>query len=328
MLILNIIGWSLAVIGIFFTIYFGVLMWKYPKRIKFYVLDAVRMTDPLVDKTKNIKLEYDGKKITNTISYIKMLLCNVGNADIELGEQPSDESLSIRLPKGYKWLKFDLIENSDKLRINLTKDNNDESLLHVNGGVFKREELFTLEALVEGELTKQQVSDNKLTIEQRFCNAEKTKTETMYDLNQIKETRFFLWISAIVWILLLTGTFFMAYTSASNTPVRFLEKNVDNDTHTAFAAYVCENDSIAVVEDTDMVWPWTKNRYSLNEFCDKYEVSTYISKESKAMAIVMIFVSVLFVFFIALTIWGALTIRVKKKVSNFYTKLLQSRQKE
>ena len=71
--VIGIIG---IIVGLASVVLAAVFEWrrkKYPKRMSFYILDAVRLTSAIVDELKNVTLVYDDKPITKTVSYLKTL---------------------------------------------------------------------------------------------------------------------------------------------------------------------------------------------------------------------------------------------------------------
>ena len=296
-----IIGCLISAIGIIITIVIENHRNKYPKRMRFYILDAVRLTNPMVDKLEDIKLEYNGQPITNNVSYIKGLFFNEGNEDIVLKESETEEGLTIELPDGYRWLSVNYKEHSNRLKVEFDIDKDNASILHISSSVFKRTEIFSFDAFVEGEIEKRQDIQNIIKLSHRFYNIAPIKTETMYDIVQEK--------------------IFFSYVLSTNAPARFHEKGVTSDSIVAYAAYVCPGDSIAIVEDVNILWPWNKNRFSIEEFNDKFEVTTYISRDSKIMRGITYVFIVMLVMMLILLVWIAIMEKKRKEVRRIYTKL-------
>ena len=89
------------IVGLASVVLAAVFEWRrkrYPKRMSFYILDAVRLTSPIVDELKNVTLVYDDKPITKTVSYLKTLFANSGTKDIDLQLIQKEDALSIKLP--------------------------------------------------------------------------------------------------------------------------------------------------------------------------------------------------------------------------------------
>lgn len=316
-----IIGCLISIIGIIITLVIEKHRNKYPKRMKFYILDAVRLTNPMVDKLEDIKLEYNGQRITNKVSYIKGLFYNEGDEDIILKENETEEGLTIELPSGYKWLSVNYKEHSDRLKVEFDIDKDNTSILHISSRVFKRAEIFSFDAFVEGEIEKRQKIKDKIKISHRFFNTAPIETETMYDIVHENESKKFVNISTSISIISLILMIFSSYILSTNAPARFKEKGVAGDSIVAYTAYVCPGDSIAIVEDVDILWPWNNNRFSIEEFNEKFEVTTYISKDGKIMRGIMYGFIVLFALIIILLVWVAISENQRKKVRRIYTKI-------
>lgn len=316
-----IIGCLISIIGIIITLVIEKHRNKYPKHMKFYILDAVRLTNPMVDKLEDIKLEYNGQRITNKVSYIKGLFYNEGDEDIILKENETEEGLTIELPSGYKWLSVNYKEHSDRLKVEFDIDKDNTSILHISSRVFKRAEIFSFDAFVEGEIEKSQKIKDKIKILHRFFNTAPIETETMYDIVQENESKKFVNISSSISIISLILMIFSSYILSTNAPARFKEKGVAGDSIVAYAAYVCPGDSIAIVEDVDILWPWNNNRFSIEEFNEKFEVTTYISKDSRIMRVITYIFIVMLVLIIILLVWVAISENQRKKVRRIYTKI-------
>ena len=56
----TIIGIIVGLVSIVLAAIFELRRRKYPKRMSFYILDAVRLTSPIVDELKNVTLVYNG----------------------------------------------------------------------------------------------------------------------------------------------------------------------------------------------------------------------------------------------------------------------------
>lgn len=316
-----IIGCLISIIGIIITLVIEKHRNKYPKRMKFYVLDAVRLTNPMVDKLEDIKLEYNGQPITNKVSYIKGLFYNEGNEDIVLKENETEEGLTIELPDGYRWLSVNYKEHSNRLKVEFDIDKDNKSILHISSRVFKRAEVFSFDAFVEGEIEKRQDIQDKIKISHRFFNTAPIETETMYDIVQENKSKKFVNISSSISIILFILMIFSSYILSTNAPARFNEKGVAGDSIVAYAAYVCPGDSIAIVEDVNILWPWNKNRFSIEEFNDKFEVTTYISRDSKIMRGITYVFIVMLVMMLILLVWIAIMEKKRKEVRRIYTKI-------
>ena len=205
------------------------------------------------------------------------------------------------------------------MEFDIDKDNT--SILHISSSVFKRTEIFSFDAFVEGEIEKRQDIHNRVKLSHRFYNTAPIKTETMYDIVQENESKKFVNISSSMSIVFLLALIFFSYVLSTNAPARFNEKGVTSDSIVAYAAYICQGDSIAIVEDVNILWPWNKNRFSIEEFNDKFEVTTYISRDSKIMRGIMYVFIVVLVLMLVLLVWIAIMDKKRKEVRRIYTKI-------
>jgi hypothetical protein len=145
----TIIGIIVGLVSIVLAAIFEWSRRKYPKRMSFYILDAVRLTSPIVDELKNVTLVYDDKPITKTVSYLKTLFANSGTKDIDLQLIQREDALSIILPNECRWLTVELKDRSKGLKASLELDESNPSILYVTGGVFQKDELFSFIAFIE-----------------------------------------------------------------------------------------------------------------------------------------------------------------------------------
>ena len=128
----------------------------------------------------------------------------------------------------------------------------------------------------------------------------------MYDLEQKGRKK--LIFSLIYSIVISIGSLFSLYMINNNVPAKFVEKELALDSVTLYSAYVGNMDSLIVVEDNKITFPWNITQFSLKDFNDKYELSTLVSKERKIMQIVcgilfilvVVMVIFFFVFFVML----------------------------
>lgn len=318
----TIIGIIVGLVSIVLAAIFECRRRKYPKWMSFYVLDAVRLTSPIVDELKNVTLVYDDKPITKTVSYLKTLFANSGTEDIDLQLQQRGDILSIKLPNECRWLTVELKEKSKGLEISLEIDENNPSILYITGGVFRKDEMFSFDAFIEGELTKEDVEEKKINISHRFHNTENVKVEKMYDIEKKGEKRFIFPIiySFVMSIVLL----FSLYIISSNTPAKFVERDPQIDPIILYSAYVGNMDSLVVVRDNEIAFPWNRNQLSLHEFNDTYKISTLLSREQKSVHIMMVIVLVFFVIMLVFWIILIWKYRPRRKIVKRYLELIST----
>lgn len=318
----TIIGIIVGLVSIVLAAIFELRRRKYPKRMSFYILDAVRLTSPIVDELKNVTLVYNDKPITKTVSYLKTLFANSGTKDIDLQLIQKEDALSIILPNECRWLTVELKDKSKGLKVSLEIDETNPSILYVTGGVFKKDELFSFNAFIEGEFTKEDVEEKRISVSHRFYDTENIKVEKMYDVEEKGRKKL---IFPLIYLIVMTiGLLFSLYMINNNVPAKFVEKELALDSVTLYSAYVGNMDSLIVVEDNKITFPWNITQFSLKDFNDKYEISTLVSTERKVMQIVVVILSILLVviviFFIVLFVM--LDNPSQRKIIKRYSKLI------
>lgn len=318
----TIIGIIVGLVSIVLAAIFELRRRKYPKRMSFYILDAVRLTSPIVDELKNVTLVYDDKPITKTVSYLKTLFANSGTKDIDLQLIQKEDALSIILPNECRWLTVELKDKSKGLKVSLEIDETNPSILYVTGGVFKKDELFSFNAFIEGEFTKEDVEEKRISVSHRFYDTENIKVEKMYDVEEKGRKKL---IFPLIYLIVMSiGLLFSLYMINNNVPAKFVERGLVLDSVPLYSAYVGNMDSLIVVEVNKIAFPWNINQFSLEDFNDKYEISTLVSTERKVMQIVVVILSILLVviviFFIVLFVM--LDNPSQRKIIKRYSKLI------
>lgn len=318
----TIIGIIVGLVSIVLAAIFELRRRKYPKRMSFYILDAVRLTSPIVDELKNVTLVYNDKPITKTVSYLKTLFANSGTKDIDLQLIQKEDALSIILPNECRWLTVELKDKSKGLKVSLEIDETNPSILYVTGGVFKKDELFSFNAFIEGEFTKEDVEEKRISVSHRFYDTENIKVEKMYDVEEKGRKKL---IFPLIYLIVMSiGLLFSLYMINNNVPAKFVERGLVLDSVPLYSAYVGNMDSLIVVEVNKIAFPWNINQFSLEDFNDKYEISTLVSTERKVMQIVVVILSILLVviviFFIVLFVM--LDNPSQRKIIKRYSKLI------
>lgn len=323
-MVITIISIIITIASIITTIVVCVKRKKYPVSINFYVQDAVRLTNPLMDNFQNIALTYNGQKTNQSVSYVQALFCNTGDEDIRLSEDTVEQGISIKLPNGYKWLEVQIKEKTEVLNVSIDIDQEDKSVVHVSGGLFRRDEIFSFDAFVEGELTRDNYRQN-IQVSHRFSNTEDIRVEEMYPIEKKEERKLFYKSSVIGGVLALIMLGFMAYILLTDKPVNYIEKGAASDM--VYSAHVYNQDTIIVTKFEGIVWPWNSNKYSIQEFKNKFEVNTYTS--SVLFWMVSIFASIYgLLLLVALGAICYLSIkdRTRNKVRMLYSQLVSEEQ--
>lgn len=323
-MVVTIISCVITIASIITTIVVYVKRKKYPVSINFYVQDAVRLTNPLMDNFKKIALTYSGQETRQSVSYVQALFCNTGDEDVRLSETTAEQGICIKLPDGYKWLEVQVKEKNEALNVSIDIDQEDKSIVHINGGLFRRDEVFSFEAFVEGELTRDNYHQ-KIQVSHRFCNMEDIHVEEMYPLEKKEERKLFFKSSIIASVLSVILFGFMTYILLADKPVNFIEKGVASEK--VYSAHVYNQDTIILTDSEGIVWPWNNNKYSIQEFKNKFEINTYTS--SVFVWIVLIITSLyglLILLGLGAICYLAIKDRTRNKVRKLYTQLVSKEQ--
>lgn len=292
---------------------------KYPKRMEFYVLDLVRIISPFVKKYDSIKLLHDGKE-TKNVSFIKGMCECSGDEDVILKSNTQNGGMQVQLPIEYKWLEVHIQARSEGLEVSAEIDKEEPNVLNICSELFKRDEVFTFDAYIEGEM------DNRLKIKEILVNhriegAEKVEPRyvSVFGVESQKRSfRSLVYLCISMIIAMASSTFLMVY----DRPIRFVDKN---NIGTIYTAAIINPDTISVSEGADGVWPWKCEQYSLDEFNSKYKVD--ISKRTVSYDF-LIKMSVIFILFILGVIGFAVYVRHRmnrdKKVVDKYNKIIKN----
>ena len=289
---------------------------KYPKRLEFYVLDLVRIISPFVKKYGSIKLLHDGKE-TKNVSFIKGMCVSSGDEDIVLESRTQKGGMQVLLPAEYKWLEVHIQARSEGLNVSAEIDTEEPNILNISSELFKRDEVFTFDAYIEGE-KENRLKINEINISHRIEGAEKVEPRyvSVYGVESKKRSfrsLIYLCIAAIV--TMASTTFLMVH----DRPIRYVDKN---DAETNYTAAIITPDTISVSKGADGVWPWNCEQYTLEEFKLKFEINV---KQRTVSYDFLIKMGVIFILFILAVIGFAIYVRHRmnrdKKVVDVYNKI-------
>lgn len=324
--IFGIASFVIGVIALIVSIVLYVRRKKYPGQIGFYLLDAVKLTNPLFDKSKNIKLTYDDRELEHGVSYLRALVCNVGEDDISLNANSAEDGINIKLPESNKWLDVQLQEKSESLQVSITKDENDGSILHVDGGLFKRDEIFTFEAYIEGEFAKN--DGGNICVDHRLPNTASIQTEGMFHVQKKQKRRYFYGTYAFLSVIAFFALGMGMYAMLNDNPINFVERGSENYEN-VYSAHVYTQDSIIVTRFEGLVWPWNDNKYSVSDFNEKFEISTYTSSVQywMVMSVLILYGTVILLFVIGL-IYLDIKDKAKKNAEKLYLQLVDKEEKQ
>lgn len=289
---------------------------KYPKRMEFYVLDLVRIISPFVKQYDSIKLLHEGKE-TKNVSFIKGMCVSSGDEDILLEPKTHKGGMQVLLPAEYKWLEVHIQARSEGLYVSAEIDTDEPNILNISSELFKRDEVFTFDAYIEGEKNNR-LRIKEIKINHRIEGAEKVEPRyvSVYGVESRKKTfRSLIYLYVATIVMMASSTFLMVY----DQPVRYVDKN---DTETIYTAAIMTPDTVSVSKGTDGVWPWNCERYSLDEFNSKFEINV---KKRTVSYQILISMGVLFIVFALGTLGFAIYVRHRmnrdKKVVDMYNKI-------
>lgn len=313
-----------GIIGVALTIIFGVVSVilagrkkKYPKRMEFYVLDNVRIISPLVRKYDSIKLLHNDKDIQN-VSFLRGMCLCVGDEDVILTSDSLKGGLQLSLPRGYKWLEVHPQECSNGLEIKCIIDEKAPNNLFISSKLFKREEAFTFDAYIEGDVESRLLNDD-IKISHRLNNAEKMLSRQINILN-VSRKKSKLWFNCIMLVLyiLLFATIYMEY---YDRPVRYVEKT---NSKTIYSVSLVGDSLLAVSNSKNGVLPWDNTIVPIQEFNDKFTINCKVSEKTIGTEIVMLGLPiVMLLLFIIILVLRFIEYRRLKKVIDTYVKIIK-----
>lgn len=150
MTILNFSDTTLGVVGILVSGLFGVLgvylalrRAKYPASLTFVREQTVSLLDDFATRIPNLSVLYKDTPIDKSVVLLSGYLMNDGNIDIT--PQMTERPLTCELPDGWSWLEFKLTGATEEL--NAFGEIKSPQVLELNFGLFRRDEVFSFQAL-------------------------------------------------------------------------------------------------------------------------------------------------------------------------------------
>lgn len=277
----------LAILGLVFTIMFGLISIilyvrrkKYPKRIKTYLIDMVRIWNPEVDKYKNIQITHSNQKISESVSYIKGLFCGDGDEDIDVAKKIVT-FCHIELPTTYKWLEVHRQESSPNLKVDFTIDSKSPNILNVGGTLIKRDEIFCFDGFYEGKGKEKDVKQI-LKVTHRLPNTDISRFQKLIDVGD-KKKMYKMYIIPIYIVLLLFMVIWIGAVSSQGRERSMIYKEkFANDSisqSTLYCAHMVALDSVCISQYEELQNPLEKRTISMNQFCDEYVLTSHYNKK-------------------------------------------------
>lgn len=181
-LILTIVGITLTIIGIKYTL-------KYGRRIKLTYIDegCIPLFESIVKNIDRLEVMYKKEPVDPSLILIKGSFVNDGNVDIE--ETSIHEPVSMRLPDSYKWLQAKIVNSSPGVKTKY--EIKDESILEFKWALLKENEFFSFNSLIKAPVDNKKGRDKEknsntaknilklISFSHRITNLRSIKKETM-----------------------------------------------------------------------------------------------------------------------------------------------------
>lgn len=289
---------------------------KYPKRMEFYVLDLVRIISPYVRKYDSIKLLHEGKE-TKNVSFIKGMCVCSGDEDIVLKSNMQKGGMQVQLPAEYKWLEVHVQESSEGLEVGAEIDEDAPNVLNICSELFKRDEVFTFDAYIEGGKDSR-LDLNEIKVNHRINGAEKVEPKyvRLYRGDYKKKS---LWSLAIMYIAMMTAMTVFTFRTVYDQPMRYVDKN---NLEKVYSATIINQDTVSVSEGAGGVLPWRSEQYTIDEFKAKFEINIKQRTISHSLMISMMVVYIVFVLcIVGSVVYIRHRINKDKKVVDTYYKV-------
>ncbi|WYD81371.1 MAG: hypothetical protein V8K32_03100 [Candidatus Electrothrix gigas] len=139
-----------GVVGILVSVLFGgwgvylaLRRTKYQASLTFVREQTVSLLDDFATRIPNLSVLYKDTPIDKSVVLLSGYLMNDGNIDIT--PQMTERPLACELPDGWSWLEFKLTGATEEL--NATGEIKSPQVLELNFGLFRRDEVFSFQAL-------------------------------------------------------------------------------------------------------------------------------------------------------------------------------------
>jgi len=221
-------------ISIILTIFFGLFALykrKYPGSITFLREESIELIDSFVNNFPQIDIYYEKNILKNKLIYLKGNLINDGKIDIT--KEMTEKGITFTLPDEYIWKSVKITNTTSNLNCNYELNNSE---LVFNIGLFKINDLFQFESLIETKETNKPITKliKSLKITHRIANTKKiSQAEVINTSNvdsykkQYKKKLFIVSINLLMFVLLLI--FPIIFDTASNYNLSFNSQNIVGD---------------------------------------------------------------------------------------------------
>jgi hypothetical protein len=183
----------LTIIGLSATFIFGFLSIdlfkrkRYPGKITFVKQSSISLFNSIVKNFNEISILFDNIPIKENLIYIKGCFINDGDIDIE-GDK-IEKSITIELPKNYKWINCKITDTSKDLKCTYNFKN--ETDLQFDFGLFRKNEFYQLEALIEAKRTRDKSVGifESMKFSHRISQTQKITTTNLLTEDQMKKKK-------------------------------------------------------------------------------------------------------------------------------------------
>ncbi len=138
-----------TIIGVVATILIGYIGIKYSLKksvtgILFIENNCIALFDTLTKNLDGLDINYEGKKVSENLIFLKGTFFNIGDVDID--KSIIYEPLQLKLPDNYQFVKAKIVEVSKGIQVN---EKYDENILSFEWDLLKEGEYFTFECFIE-----------------------------------------------------------------------------------------------------------------------------------------------------------------------------------
>ncbi len=241
----------LTIIGTIATLVFGFLSIdlfrrkKYPGKISFVHLNSLSLFNRIAKNFEEISILHNSEPIKENIIYLQGAFVNVGTIDIN--GTIAEKDISIELPDNYRWLKCKITKVSNDLKCESSISG--DKVLDFNLGLFRRNEFFEFEALIEAENNAKRYNEiaSYFIISHRIANTQKIDRTNIIPENKINENKrslriylitifalLILCISFVIFDLFFPGPLRIQYrvvNTSNNEYIFYAEGKNDNTIH-------------------------------------------------------------------------------------------------
>lgn len=183
----------LTIIGLAATFIFGFLSIdlfkrkRYPGKVTFVKQYYISLFDNIVKNFNEISILFENIPIKENLIYVKGCFINDGDIDIEGGK--IEKPISVTLPKDFKWVSCKITNSSKDLTCNYSIRDNQN--LEFDFGLFRRNEFYQIEALIEathGKAEQASIFDD-LVFSHRISQTQKISTTNLLTESQMKKKK-------------------------------------------------------------------------------------------------------------------------------------------